>query len=365
MFSENNRISVRQLQILLFLDIFGTGVITLPARVCAYAGEDAWISVLIAAVIVAVSAYMITTVASLFKGKSFFEYTSFLLTRPAAVLISVLFAIKLLLLSAFELRFFGEIVRQTLLLNTPFWAVCGVMLSLSAYAAAKGYESRARLGEILVFIALGPVIVVFLFISVRAEYSNLLPVLYSSPQSIMKGGYTAIFAFTGIELCFLAFPYLNSVKKARKSILALVLVIGVVMAAIVALTTARFGVSDVKRQNWPVLEMMDSADMPGSFIERLDAIIMSFWIVSVFAIVNAGLFFSSLLLKDITGGRIKHTTAILCCIPVIFGLSFLAENTEQVGDFTWFAGNTLGVFFFFVLPFVMLIVARIKGRRAK
>ena len=46
MFSENDKISIRQLQALLILDLFGTGVVTLPRQTVNVAGNDAYIAVL-------------------------------------------------------------------------------------------------------------------------------------------------------------------------------------------------------------------------------------------------------------------------------------------------------------------------------
>ena len=39
----NDKISVRQLQVLLILDIFGTGVIVMPRIAASIAGENGWL----------------------------------------------------------------------------------------------------------------------------------------------------------------------------------------------------------------------------------------------------------------------------------------------------------------------------------
>ena len=54
MFSENDKISIRQLQALLILDLFGTGVVTLPRQTVNVAGNDAYIAVLLGSIIMAV-----------------------------------------------------------------------------------------------------------------------------------------------------------------------------------------------------------------------------------------------------------------------------------------------------------------------
>ena len=60
MFSENDKISIRQLQALLILDLFGTGVVTLPRQTVNVAGNDAYIAVLLGSIIMAVFTLVFT-----------------------------------------------------------------------------------------------------------------------------------------------------------------------------------------------------------------------------------------------------------------------------------------------------------------
>ena len=69
----NDKISIRQLQILLILNIFSTGVLTLPRRAAVFANVDGYISVLIAVFIAAFLSLVVTTVASRYENDSFFD----------------------------------------------------------------------------------------------------------------------------------------------------------------------------------------------------------------------------------------------------------------------------------------------------
>jgi spore germination protein len=355
----NDKVSIRQLQVLLILDIFGTGVTALPRVVSVFAGQNGWLCVIIATAMAAVCAYLITAVAQRFPGKTFFAYTSALLTRPVGVLLTLAFVIKMALMSAYELRFFGEIVRQTLLEKTPFGIICAGMLLLAAYAASKGYETRARIAEILIFIVFLPLIFVAAIVSSDVDFSNLLPVMTAPTENILSGAGAAFFAFSGLEFCLLCYPYLNRPKTARKSVIRTVLLIGALMTVITVVSIARFGPAELRRTLWPVIAMMDATTLPGSFLERQGAMIMSFWIVSVFAFVNAGLFFSSLLLKDVCG-KGNHSTYILILIPVIFGLSLIPENIVQLlGQFAA-VNQALNAVFVFLIPLILLIAAKLR-----
>lgn len=360
MLSYNNKISIMQLQILIVLDIFGTGVMVLPRVVAEHSGQDGWLAVVTATALIAVSAFFITTLAGMFPDKTFFEYSSAILSKPLGALISLLFVIKIIVGCGLQLRFFGEVVRLSMLTSTPFWVVCGIMLLISAYAASKGYEVRARIGEILIFIVLLPLAYVFLTVSGDIDFTNLMPCFVAKPEDLAISSYAAAFAFGGIELCLLVFPYINRPKQARKGVMQVVAVIGALMTVVTCVTIARFGPFEIKNQLWPVLKMMDASGAAGSFMERQEALIMSFWIVSIFAVVNAGLFFSSLLLKDVVK-KGKHFSYILAVIPLVFGIAVYPENLVKAYEYNNFINITLGVLYMFILPPVMLVIAKLRG----
>lgn len=365
MFSLNNKISIRQFQVLLVLDIFGIGITSLPRSVAEFAGQDGWILIIIATVLACVCVYIISTIAGMFPNDTFVEYSSKILTRPVGILLSCGFVIKIILSLSFELRVFGEIIKQIMLFNTPFGLIALSMILLGAFAAAKGYETRGRIAEILIFIILIPLLFVFGVAITDVDFTNLKPIMVTSHQNILKGGFFTVFAFSGMDFVLLAYPYIRRPESARKGSLQAIILVGILMLLITVITIARFGPFDVAHQMWPVLEIMDTIDLPGSFIERQDALIMSFWIISIFVIVNAGMFFSSLLMRDIVK-KGKHSLYIIICIPIVYFISFFPQNIAETYELMDFVYITFGSAYLIVIPIVLLIVAKVRklGGRA-
>ena len=365
--SLNDKISLRQFQILLVLDILGTGVTALPRTAASAAGQDGWISVLLAACLAVIVVWMAASLAGRVPSLSFPNYAAAILPAPLASAISIALTVKIMAACALELRIFGEIVRHTMLPETPFAVVCAFMLLVSGYAAAKGYEARARIAEILIWAAILPLVFVFALTLREIDYTNLAPVLDAPVKDLLAGAGQSIFAFSGMELILLAFPYLAKPQKARKAAAGAIGFVGLAMAVITLLTIARFTAAGTVPRAWPVLDMMDTVDLPGSFIERQEALMMSFWIVSLFAVVNAGLFFSSLLLRDIVK-KGKHLTYVLILIPVIGGMSLLPANMTHTYDLLRLLNHTLGTAFYVgVIPLLLLIawIRKVKGQPDK
>jgi len=368
MLTQNNKISMRQFQLLLILDIFGVGVMTLPRRAAVFAGADGWLCVLAAGLIAVFVSLIYSSIVKMFPGDSFARYSSKILSKPVGSIICLLFSVKLILTCALELRIFGEILRQTILIKTPYAVIAAVMLSPCVYLAAKGFEARGRMAEILIFAVIVPIAAVFAASAGDIDFSNLKPVFAAEPEALVKGSFEAVSAFTGLELCLVALPFVRSKGDIKKGAAAVTALVGVMFAAVTCLTVARFGAADTGRMQFPVLELMNAADLPGSFIEKQDALVMGFYILSAFAAVNAYLFFAGMTAGDFINGsgrsengRGRPSLRLAAVAAIVFLLSFIPEDMTRAYDFKMIMFRTFGTAFFAVIPAVLLVTAKIRG----
>lgn len=199
MFSANDKISLRQLQALFILDLFGIGVITLPGRAAALAGQNGWILILGAAGLIACYSLLLMQLYKRYPGDTFVEYSQKIATKPIGILLSVGLALKILLSAGLTLRIFCEILRQTMLFRTPMAVNCAAMLLLSAFTAVKGYECRGRIAEILILFLAIPLIFIFTVAATNSDFSNLLPVFTLSGKQLFGGSIWIALSFQGLE----------------------------------------------------------------------------------------------------------------------------------------------------------------------
>lgn len=366
---KNDKISPRQLTMLLIVNIFGTGVVLLPRTVTSLAGADGWLLVVTATLLALACTYLIASVTNLYPNKDFYEYSSLIAGRPLGFLLTAGLIVRLLLHMGLMLRASLEIIRATMLPTTPMWLLAVVLLLIAGFGASKGYETRARLAEVLVVIILVPVLFVFAIAAFNVDYTNLLPMFRTSPANISRGGVLAMSAFVGIEFLLLAGKYvggrggssLRSPRELFKAGAKAIAFLGLAMTAIVVITTARFGIHQMPFLSWPVIQMMDSTALPGSFVERQGALVMSFFILSVFAMTNACLFFSSLMCKSvIKHGR--HSFYIWACMAVAVLIALWPQDINHAGHLLERVYVSLGLGYMFVVPSVLLIVAKLRSR---
>lgn len=366
MFSENDKISIRQLQALLILDLFGTGVVTLPRQTVNAAGNDAYIAVLLGSIIMAVFTLVFTTLGQRYTDKTVVEISQMLLTRPIGLLISLVLAVKIMIGAGLELRIFCEMIGQSMLFRTPIFVTALAMLLICGYVSAIGYECRARTGEILFVFVFVPFLILMLLAVFTADYSNLRPVLSHSTSDIAKGAWYTILSFQGLEFLFLVFPYLQRPKKAKRGMLEAGFIIAFFMTLITLLTIAVFGQYSVVNKLFPVLQMMDSLQLPGSFLDRQDIFMLWFWVVSIFASVSAALFFVTILFERMQQNRNKKIPArkwMIFVMVIVFLVAVLPQDVASTHEYMEILKKYGGTFYILILPVVLLIIDNIKRGR--
>ena len=359
MSAKNEKITPRQFQILFILEAFGTGFIVMPRLAAAYAGQDGWIVALILILPGLAFAAMVSGTAKYFGGEPFVLYTRRILgTLPAALICFLLWA-KILFCAGLELRLFGEIVKALLLKQTPSLAVYIVILAVAAYAAARGIETRARLAEILIIIIAVPFLVLGAVALFNVDFTNLTPVLTSTPESLAMGVFSLGFVFTGIEFIWLVIPYLTKPQESQKAAVSAMAVTGLLMALITAFTIAKFGRHNVQALQWPVLKMTDMLNIPGFFIPRQEALIMSFWMLSVFAFMAASVFYGAVIARDQVNRGGRHQWVIISAV-IICAVSMIPFSSEQIYHMLHNIFLTLGLGFWVGLPIILTVVRKLR-----
>ena len=109
--------------------------------------------------------------------------------------------------------------------------------------------------------------------------------------------------------------------------------------------------------------MVKSLDVPGTFIERWEGIVMALWILFYFTTFVNTYFFSSEIVKNVLSLKDIKISSLLI-MPVIYVVALYPGNLAQLYDLQLRAIPMLLVtaFVFVVLPVLILLVGNRKGR---
>ncbi|NLK37847.1 MAG: GerAB/ArcD/ProY family transporter [Epulopiscium sp.] len=366
MFSENNRISLRQLQALLILDLFGTAIITLPRTTAVAAGRDGWITVLIGSVIMALWALLLCSIGKKNPSKNIPQLLQLVVPTPIALVIAFGLVLKLLIGAGLELRVLCEMIGRTMLYHTPIWVTVASMLFVCTYVAIGGLECRGRVAEILFVFVFLPLTILLLLTISTANFHNLQPVLTHGAWDLGKGIGITMLSFHGIELILLAFPYLKQPQNTSKNVFGAILLISFFMTIVTILSLATFGEVSLQNKIFPVLQMMDRIDFPGAFMERQDVFMLWFWVISAFASVSATLFYTTVLFRDIFPNAIQRRRRwLFLSTPLVFIIAVLPSDMVQTYRYLDWMKRYPGVFYVFIIPLILWMASGRKGEASK
>lgn len=356
---SNQKISIKQIMILLILDMFGAASLVTPRIAVEYGEQDGWILIIVAGLLAMIYGWVITKLTRMFPHKTFTEYTEEITSKFFAILLSILFLIKLLIIGSFELRIFGELTNQMLLNRTPIEVVLLLILLVSVYLARKGYEVRARVGELLIYMAFIPIVIVFGFGLFSVELTNLAPFFVAEYKEIINGSYAVSLRFLSIELILIAAAFLTEPQKITKASLKSIGIVTVMHLVIYFVTIGTFGVRETANHIWPVIPMMKVINLPQIFVDRQDALMMTFWMFTAFVYFNGIVFFSSFLIQDILGLKYRDYI-VLPLVLIFYVLALIPDNIIQT--YNWMNTFLLygGLSFSLVVPLILLAIAKFK-----
>lgn len=354
MYSNNNKISTRQLQVLLILNTFGVIITAMPALNAYLPNNMGVFSPITGGILALLSIFLITGVSGFLGEEGFYGGLTKLFGKITAKIITVLFSIKLIVSLSSDIRIFSHAAKEWLLPHTPIWVISVVIILPCLYCAAAGQEARARLGEILIFIVLIPFALAYGTALIALFGSAALPHISFSKGIYINSALSNCFCFTGIELLMPAFAFLKKPYEIRSHAMGAFIISLLAAAAVNAVTITVLGGSLSRSINFPAVTAL--AYNAGS--EAMAALMLSILCLSVVIFSGGCIFYSAELLNCVFNRSSKRIAPAAAAAG--FGLSLIPAAQNQFKIFNTFFNYIFGSAFFFVLPLILNIVVRLK-----
>lgn len=361
MFTHNGRVSVRQVEIFLILQMLNTTILFLPKIAGDYIGRNGYILPLLAIILGVIYIFCIEGITKQFPRDTLVEFLPKIVPKFIAYIIIILFVIKIAIITGLEARMLGEMISQVLLPKTPVQLIILVMLLTVAYLVKSGIEAIGRMGEVLIYFIAVPLILVFLLVVPHGEYMQLMPFFQTNLRGIGVGTFVVSLIFMPLEIMLMLAGLMKETKKVRRAMLVAVITIGIASAIIVLLTYVGVGFNETQRQVWPVLTLMQSMSLNGSMVENQEILMMTGWIFSIFIYLSSGIYFTSLI-----GSRSfkykRENIFVLPLVPIIYFIAMVPENLVAVYDYYNKFQYYFGIWFILPIPLILALIA--KGRRS-
>jgi spore germination protein (amino acid permease) len=343
--------------------IVSVGIFSSPREIIDKVGSDAWVVTLIGGIVVFLLLYLMYMVI---KKNDFEDLTNILQNNFGKVLggaFSITFAVYSIFIVSLGMREFVEVIKQYLLRQTPTEFILMITILTATYLVRGEIGDLVKFNEISFWIMFIPAFMVFMLVAINADFTNVLPVLNNKPMDYVRASKYILFCFSGIEIAYLILPYVknkrNSPKVLKKSIIFVTIFYLVVMILVLAV----FSKAKSRLLLWPTITMIKTLNMPGTFIERWEGVVMALWILFYFTTFVNSYFFSSEIIKNVFKLKDIKLSSLLI-MPIIYVIALYPENIAELYNLQFKTTPVLltAVFVFAVLPILTLLVGRRKGR---
>ncbi|MDF2821505.1 MAG: hypothetical protein K0R15_1946 [Clostridiales bacterium] len=341
------------------IEVFSTASLLLPKLVIETTGTLGWAPIVIGSIGILLYGLLIQKVTSKIES-GFVAFARSLLGKFLGTIVALVFIIKLIFAVVFVLSLFTKIINISLLPLTPSWVIIFCMLVVSSWCACKGLEVRARITEILFWIIIIPIVLILLLAIPELKLDEIVGKSDAGVIDVIKGSYFTFMICSAIELFLFTAPYAEKKKDNRKSIVRIVITIAVLNIALYLTTVGLFGVNGTLRLEIPTLNIMQNVKLPGSLIERMDALMISFWILSIFSVTNAYIFHLATITKEMFKNGKQELICGLYGI-IIFGITFFIKDYESMNKLFPLYMSYFGMPITVVIMIIIGITLLIKG----
>lgn len=242
-------ITMRQATCIIVVYICGSSVV-LGGN--SEAGQDSWISLLLAQIIVIPMVLVYARIMKLFPEKNIYEIIEILFGKIVGKIVTIFMLWYAIHLAALVLRNFSEFIEITSLPETPQLPLMIIMILVVVYAVKSGMEVLGKWALISLFIIVFIMLLTIVLLFNQMKLDNFLPMMNHSTKTILTASYE-IFTFPFAEtVLFLAVA--DYVRKEDSPIKIYILAdaLGALILLIVALRNiAALGPAMLKAEYFP------------------------------------------------------------------------------------------------------------------
>ncbi|MGG1513818.1 GerAB/ArcD/ProY family transporter [Paenibacillus oryzisoli] len=338
----------------------GIAVLSVPYDLHKSAGADGWMSVLIAGAIVQLILCAYVLLCKRFPQHNLFDFAPIILGQWLGKVVNVAYIAHFLLTTSLIVLMEMTFVEKWILPFTNPWLVLVANCIVCTYLAKEPIRIIARYNVLMTFLIV--VMLSIMMTSFRSvDFRYLLPIGQSGWSGVMAGAKSSFLSFLGFEVMLVLS---GDVRSAGKSFMPPLLwangLATLFFLLIVLVSYLNFSQEALDFIPQPVPYYLNGISLP--FLERLDLLFLSIWLVKVTATLISYFYCAGKGLSQLFHLR-HHAKAIYVLVPLVCALGFLwrsEERMEILGKIVEYESYIiLGI------PILLLLLAWLLGKRGQ
>lgn len=346
MFSENQKISMRQTFRLFSYDLIGMSTLLLPTFLADYAGCDGIFAIFIGTLAaLCYVTYLNWVIRGM--GNDLLTYCKEAVPVLMEKLVLVWLLFQAVIVAGYTAYVFANLMNKSLLKEETFWLVLIVSLAIAGYGIIGEMEGRARIYEVLFWFILIPLVLMLISAGKEVDTDYWTPIFTSDIWSTAQASYLVFIFFGTVSWMLLMSGYVKKEDREHRlarSIKCAVIFAAVVLASLYLLLLGTFGNGALANMDYPAVTFMSTVQITGGFLKRADALMQGVWFFTLFALLNTNLFYGMTVLKEFVGlkGKKRYMLILLAATFAVAALFYLSKECGRLFIGYWrYAGMPL------------------------
>lgn len=322
-------ISSSQLTLILTGTMLGVGVLTLANDVVKYAKQDGWISCILGAAYPGYMVFMANHMCKKFPKDNILKLSKKCLGKFLGNFSNIIFIFYFILLCTEVASGVSNVLRIYMIPFLKNYQALLIILLAPAFIAFKGIKTLGKMNELIFYLS---AIIFLIPIAVLKEGSilNIMPVFGSGLLNILKSSKQTSFAYSGIEILFLIYPYLQNSKDLKKSSLKSIFIIIIIYTWVTFAVIYYLGADIVPKFFWSTVVMSEAIVIP--VINNFRYIFMLLWTFIMLKTIANYYYVSCYALSQITNIA-RRKTFVYLMYPLLFYISSKYGDPVTRGNF--------------------------------
>ncbi len=313
----NQEITPYQNLSILILVSFAFQSILMPLLLSEIDGPVGWMTIIIAAAILYFALKPINRMLQKYKDDSFISISNKIFPKYLSRIIGIYYILMFITANSILIKDFAEQIKLMMLFRTPLGSIIIVILLTASYATKKGIRIIGNISSITFLIAFIPYILIIVFSTYYADYSNVFPIYPADMTGVVKSVPGAILGFFGFTILLFS----NSkviVQENNKGInKKFILFSTLLYIACYLLIIVKFGTKESVHLVWPFISVMKYVNIPGFFFESTEIVGLCFQIIVTFSCICIIAYFTNMTMQETFKTR-ENGYFIYIQIPILY-----------------------------------------------
>ena len=361
MYVNNGKISSRQTFRLYVFDLMGIATLLLPPYLARLCGEGG------------IYAILLGTVA----GIGYLLYLGWIMKRMGTDmicfldqevhpwirnLISVFIMLQSIFTAGFCAYVFANLMQYSLVKESSYVAILGLIVAVAGYAVSGGIESRARVYEVLFWFVLLPYFLMML-VSVREiEFVYVKSIMSYDGSNLGRGAYLVFLLLSPLffSLFLIGEKEKNYGRNIIKTIAVAVLFSSAILLGSYVILLGNFGVESLKQLRFPIVTLMSTIQFEGNFLRRMDALMLAVWFFTLYALLNLHLHYGVGMLSNLSAKKPgkKNGWQVVLSVIAVFVVAYGMHAMQGLSILFLQYYSYVAVPFMIVIPGFLLLIRR-------